>query len=74
MAISGLIEARVKCNEALAAHPRVQVSGSTENADCYVGILGVINGLMTDGNFVAACYENDCLTGFTLMQISEASS
>lgn len=42
-AVTALCAARVPCNEALAAHPTVQVGGEVGAAE--VGLLGVLNGL-----------------------------
>jgi hypothetical protein len=42
-AVSGLIATRIPCNDLLADHPTVQVV--TENGQCKVGFLGILNGL-----------------------------
>ena len=42
-AIGALIENRVPCNQSLAEHPSVQVSGEYDNFK--VGLLGILNGL-----------------------------
>jgi hypothetical protein len=42
-AVGALIGNRVPCNEALADHPTCQVS--SQNGGCYVGLLGLLNGL-----------------------------
>ena len=51
VAIGKLVEARVPCNEELAQHPTVQVSGHGEGeyssipeGEYRVGILGILNG------------------------------
>ena len=55
-----LIEGRVICNEALAAHPTVQVG--EVNGRYYVGLLGVINSLFgvdeREWGFIAAEYDD----------------
>ena len=42
-ALSKLIEVRVKCNDALADHPTVQVMGRKDKPPV-VGLLGLLNG------------------------------
>ena len=45
VAIGQLVSYRVKCNEALAAHPTNQV-GKINGSDVVVGLLGLLNGLV----------------------------
>jgi len=68
-AIEMLVEYRVRCNEALAGHPTVQVGhaiGEPGNVDkpYRVGLLGILNGLIgvqTSGvGFIAALYSSKC--------------
>ena len=62
--IHRLVEHRIPCNDALAAHPTVQVVPGNE-----VGLLGVLNGLIgvdADGwGYLAANFDDTGkLTGF----------
>ena len=45
VAIGQLVSHRVKCNDALADHPTIQV-GKIDGPDVVVGLLGLINGLV----------------------------
>jgi len=60
-AITSLVENRVPCNNKLADHPTVQVSGEDDNFR--VGLLGIVNGIFgCDGNnrgFIGADYDDD---------------
>jgi hypothetical protein len=60
-AMRNLVETRVPCNQALADHPTVQVR--SEEGQCSVGLLGILNGLLgtdTDGwGFICAVYGDD---------------
>jgi hypothetical protein len=62
-ATSELFGVHVECNEALAAHPTIQVGPLKGSAVCYVGILGVLNGLVgvtaETWGIVAAVIEGD---------------
>lgn len=42
-AVLSLVSDRVKCNEAMANHPSIQVAGGS--GVYFIGLLGVINGL-----------------------------
>jgi hypothetical protein len=57
-AVRSLVENRVPCNEALAAHPTCQV-----HADGFVGLLGLLNGLcgkQADGwGYIVAFLDED---------------
>jgi len=44
-AMHDLVESRVRCNAALAAHPTVPVQMLPANEDGLVGVLGLLNGL-----------------------------
>jgi hypothetical protein len=63
-AVHTLVELRVPCNDALADHPTVQVTGNV------VGLLGILNGLIgikEDGmGYVAARFLDGHLLGFEL--------
>ena len=67
-AIHALVETRTPCNEALADHPTCQVA--IEGSQASVGLLGVLNGLCgVDSQGwgpIAAHYDGDLLTGFSL--------
>lgn len=61
-AITALLSARVPCNEALAAHPTIQVREIVNESRFEVGALGLINGLIeaaTLGGRIAAQYDDD---------------
>ena len=61
VAIGQLMFTRVKCNEALGAHPTIQV-GRMGGPDLLVGPLGLINGLVgvKDNNwgYIAMDWDN----------------
>lgn len=65
--VQKLIETRLPCNEKLAEHPTIQVSGIEGTAK--VGLLGIINGVFgicNDGKgYIIAIYdESERLIGF----------
>jgi hypothetical protein len=57
-AVSALVNNRVKCNQELANHNSVQVSGT--DVEPTVGILGILNGFIEPltGNRVAVQYDD----------------
>lgn len=72
--ISKLFQTRVKCNEALADHPTVQVFFNKKENRCYVGILGFLNGLfgIADDGFGAITMNvddnNNLITEFKIIR------
>jgi hypothetical protein len=67
MALAALIAARVECNDALAAHPSIQVGPGESGGPPVVGLLGILNGIFgnaADGwGAIAAVYDVDCPRG-----------
>lgn len=69
-AMHNLVESRVECNEAIADHPTVQVSGCVngDGSTYEFGILGLLNGLFgTDGlsyGAISASFEEGRLLRF----------
>lgn len=53
-AMAELISSRVSCNEELASHKTISVT-----QDCRIGILGILNGLFSDNNFIMAEYADN---------------
>ena len=44
-ALLALYNYKVPCNDTLRDHPAVQVSAETPDGPCFVGLLGLLNGL-----------------------------
>lgn len=55
--MQALVESRVPCNDALADHPTVQV-GEGPGGRPVVGLLGILNGLVSDG-LLCAVYDDE---------------
>jgi hypothetical protein len=69
-AIDLLIEHRVNCNENLAEHPDITVTGLVP----VVGALGLINGILhrATGDMIAAVFDdNGILVGFAKREPQE---
>ena len=67
--VSALCDNRIPCNDALADHPDVTVM--VENGVCNIGLLGLINGILSrvTGKTLAAHYdEHFRLTKFALLK------
>jgi hypothetical protein len=61
-AIKALLNIRVPCNQALAEHPTIQVRGYDARGKLCppsIGVLGLINGISDDPNYVIAMEIDD---------------
>lgn len=71
-AMHNLVEGRVQCNEAIADHPTVQVSGRVngDGTTYEFGILGLLNGLFgvdeKSYGAISASYEEGKLVEFNV--------
>lgn len=64
-ACNALLNSRVPCNMALAKHPTIQVLCDENYENPTVGLLGILNGFMTQGKIVALFdQDNQQLLGF----------
>lgn len=82
--IGALITNRIPCNQALADHPTCQVSA--QHGGCYVGLLGLLNGLCgiyDDGpkkgwGAIEAVFapkgQYACLRGFSIVSNEETEA
>lgn len=68
-AATKLFSTRVACNDAVADHPSIIVSGGT--GEWRVGIAGVLNGLFGEEHRIAMLIEDDGrLSGFKVAKVS----
>lgn len=76
VAIETLINHRVLCNDALADHPNVQVRRDDRDGCSYVGLLGILNGVlepMTGQRIAAVEDDNGKLLEFIVYKAEEIS-
>jgi len=67
VAVASIVAQRVPCNDALVAHPTIQVGSDHPGGPVVVGLLGILNGIFgvaPDGfGAIAAVFDVDCPNG-----------